>query len=100
VAAVQTLPGGTTIYWCPMPGCDWQHAETPSEVSRLALAEVFGVGVFAATTEVQRLERIESLLRGHLGSHKLAEWVKALTEANGEIERLKAAQDVQPVSAP
>jgi hypothetical protein len=77
-----TLPGGTTLYHCPMPGCTWEHAEIPpgpGEDPR-TLADV-----------AERLEKTEVVLREHLSSHKLEEWAKALTEANGRLAAIRSA---------
>jgi hypothetical protein len=89
----ETLPGVTTLYHCPMPGCTWEHAEPPPGLAEDArtLADVFGTGVFASIAIAQRLEKTEAVLRDHLGSHKLEEWVKALTEANEKLTAIRSA---------
>jgi hypothetical protein len=89
-----TLPGGTTtLYYCPMPGCRWEHAEPPPGLAEDArtLADVFGTGVFASIAVAERLEKTEAVLRDHLGSHKLEEWVKALTQANERLAAVRSA---------
>ena len=84
-------PPGATVIPCPLAACDWAHiARQPGpEEHPGALADVFGLGVFAATATAQRLRDTEEALRAHLSSHDLAEWVAEVTRLRDENTRLR-----------
>jgi len=73
---------------CPL--CDWHLDAEPPDVSPYALADVFGIGVMAAIARDKHLQDVERELRGHLGSHELAEWVRKVAELTALVEGMTA----------
>ena len=85
------------LYPCPLPGCHFELlSERPGPAENdMALAEVFGAGVFAAHARNERLRRIEDALRGHLSNHTVEEFAIALANANKRIAGLSGDQIVR-----
>ena len=71
---------------CPL--CDWHTDPEPPDVGPGALAGVFGVGVMQAVALNEHMQEVERELQAHLSTHSLAEWVRKVTEQQGEIARL------------
>lgn len=78
---------GSTVWECPMPGCDWTFVERPPGIAEQpgALAGIFGTGVFAAIAVNARVTRTEEALAAHMGTHEIAEWVAALVHAQDKL---------------
>jgi hypothetical protein len=79
------------IYPCPLPSCPWVLAGDPPgpAESPLALADIFGPGVFAAHALNTRLQRTERELADHLAGHTVQEFAVALAAANKHIAALE-----------
>jgi hypothetical protein len=69
----------------PCPLCPWT-IERPEPQFAPAVAAALGVptDALAAIHQQQNMRRLEHELEQHLGSHKLPEWVAALTKARAE----------------
>lgn len=89
--------GGLRIAYCPMPGCPWASVTIPGDAEHDgALAEIFGVGVFAATARAQRLQDHEREIREHLDSHPVQDWALALAAAQDRIRELEGTERKPP----
>lgn len=73
---------------CPL--CEWHMDPEPPDVSPYALAEVFGTGVMSAIALDKHRHDVERELRGHLGGHELAEWVRKVAELTALVEGMTA----------
>lgn len=76
----------------PCPLCDWT-IERPESQFAPAVASALGMPTeaLAAIHQHQNLRRLEKDLEHHLSSHKLPEWVAALTQARAERDAALAA---------
>ena len=72
---------------CPL--CDWHLDADPPVVAPATLAHVFGMGVMTAAAVAQHAGQVERDLRKHLETHSLVEWVRKVTELQGEVAALK-----------
>lgn len=74
---------------CPL--CDWTVAP-PQPQYAPAVAAALGVptDALASIHHHQNLRRLEADIKQHLSSHKLEEWVTALTQARAERDALRA----------
>lgn len=66
-------------FLCPILRCDW-HYDRPIPAPTDALASVFGVGTLAATSAYQQAHETERVLSDHLAEHKLADFVRTISE--------------------
>lgn len=57
----------------------------------MALAGVFGPGVFAATALASREAKIERALEDHFATHTTVEWLKKVSSLEWELSKLKAS---------
>lgn len=103
-----TPVAGTTRYLCPLPDCGWYHDSPP-----LGLADVSGLrpapgavgiqgisGSIAEQALQRRMQSVEAAVRGHLESHLLEDWARALvasqadkTQAEASIVRVRALHE-------
>lgn len=80
-------------YPCPLPSCGHVMIPEPPGAAEAddVLADVFGLGVFAAHARSQRLHRTEQALKDHLDTHPVSEWAAALATVNKRIAELEAS---------
>lgn len=106
-----TLFGPVTRHHCPLPECGWSYdvdlgaeplppilldaAAFDPVAFRVTDSRVLSEAISAAS-EKQRselLERTETAIREHLQGHDFAEVVRALTEAQATVARVRAECD-------
>ena len=77
---------GSTVWECPMPGCEWTYAEPLGAAASgwPAFADAFG-GAFVTIAAAERLQSTEETLALHMATHPVAEWVAALVAAQDKI---------------
>ena len=78
------------VYPCPLTGCPFTMISEPPGPAEndLAMADVFGFGIFGAIATAHRLERMERALVAHLNTHGVQEFAIALAKANKRIAEL------------
>lgn len=93
IAAAGGAEPGSTAYACPLPECEWLHIEPPlgQAGNPMALASVFGPGVFAAHAANERLQRMEQVLADHVSTHPPAEWAPAMVKLRDRVHELESA---------
>lgn len=88
------IPYGTR-YKCPLPECPWFHDELHPVAAPMALAAVFDPGVMDAIAVSKYYQRVEEVLRDHLSSHKLEEWVTEISRLRGELGVFSSAIEAE-----
>ena len=83
----------TTVYSCPVEGCDWEHVESPIDprINASTLADVFGMGIMAQQAVNQRAAKVECVLQDHFKTHSVVDFVSTITLRDATIERLEKA---------
>lgn len=73
---------------CPL--CDWFHDDpgpNPESIDPMALAGVFGPGVFAAHALADHARKIEEILAAHFKTHTTVEWLTKVTALRDQLQR-------------
>lgn len=84
------MPDVTARINCPL--CNWFHDDprpNPESTDPMALAGVFGSGVFAAHAIADRARKIEEILSAHFKTHTTVEWLRKVTALQADVEALR-----------
>lgn len=83
-----------TRYWCPLRGCRWTYdqewrnpASQPVPCPEASLDEI--IGAMASATLTELATEAEAVVKAHLETHPLLEWVNALQQAQAALPALE-----------
>jgi len=92
---------GFTRYECPLRTCEWHHNEPfPTDILAITLhpdaatlAECNGEYMTAAGLMTARAERqrVEGIIRAHVETHSVEEWMREVQTLRGELAEARAA---------
>lgn len=96
-------PPYTELIHCAISTCDWALHDQPPTMPAGLLAGEFGLGVMSQISLSQHYARREQLLREHLETHSLLEFVTEISQLRnlniGLVEQMQQLTEIVKISS-